>query len=315
VAFFGTPEFATPALAALMASRHSVVEVVTQPDRPRGRGQQISFSPVKRLALEHGLPVLQPERLKDETWLDLLRALAPDIGVVAAYGKILPAAVLDLPPLGLLNVHASLLPRYRGAAPIHRAVMAGEPETGVSIMRVVPALDAGPVYATVRRAIGPDETSVDVEADLARLGAALLLDVLDAVSAGTARAVPQDDTAATYAPRLDKHEGLIDWHAPASAIHNRVRGLQPWPLAWTYLGERRLIVLRTRIPANEARAPAGSPPGTIIAVSSRALTVQTGAGALDMLMVQPEGRRPMAIRDFLAGHDVAPGTMFRSVSA
>ena len=220
VVFFGTPDFAVPALEALVGSRHAVVGVVTQPDRPRGRGQRVSEGPVKRVALSKGVPVLQPEKLKDEVFLASLRQWRADAGVVAAYGKILPAAVLETPPLGLLNVHASLLPRHRGAAPVQRAVIAGDPETGVSIMRVVQALDAGGVFATAVRPIGPDDTSAEVEHDLARLGASLLLDVLDQLSAGTAVEVPQEDGAATYAHRLRKEEGLIDWRAPAAAIHN-----------------------------------------------------------------------------------------------
>ena len=196
--------------------------------------------------------------MKDEAFLAGLRAWNADAGVVAAYGKILPAAVLEAPPLGLINVHASLLPRHRGAAPVHRAVIAGDHETGVSIMRVVQALDAGGVFATAVRPIGPDDTSADVERDLARLGAGLLIDVIDRLASGTAIEVAQNESAATYAHRLRKEEGLLDWRAPAQAVHNQVRGLQPWPMAWTFLGGRRLIVLRTRTAADApdtGRAP------------------------------------------------------------
>ena len=300
LAFFGTPEFAVPTLEALIGSRHTVAGVVTQPDRPRGRGQRVSDSPVKRVAHAGNIPVLQPDRLKDEAFLFDLRAWHADAGVVAAYGKILPAAVLEAPPLGLVNVHASLLPRHRGAAPVHRAVIAGDRETGVSIMRVVQALDAGAVFATAVRPIAPDDTSADVERDLARIGARLVLDVLEQVAAGTAVAVPQDDGAATYAPRLRKEEGLVDWRAPAAAIHNQVRGLQPWPMAWTFLGGRRLIVIRTRL-VGEA-ADSGQAPGSIVHVARDAFRVQTGSGVLDVLTVQPEGRRAMAAREFAAGH-------------
>lgn len=300
VVFFGTPDFAVPSLEALLASHHAVVGLVTQPDRPRGRGQRVSESPAKRVALASGVPVLQPDRLKDESFLASLRAWRTDAGVVAAYGKILPAAVLEAPPLGLINVHASLLPRHRGAAPVHRAVIAGDTETGVSIMRVVQALDAGGVFSTAVRPIGPDDTSADVEHDLARLGAALLLDVLGQLASGTAVEVPQDDTAATYAHRLRKEEGLIDWRAPAAAIHNQVRGLQPWPMAWTSLGGRRLIVIRTR--AVPEAAESGLAPGSMVHLAKDAFRVQTGAGLLDVLTVQPEGRRAMAARAFAAGH-------------
>jgi methionyl-tRNA formyltransferase len=298
--FFGTPDFAVPTIEALLGSRHPVVGVVTQPDRPRGRGQQVSDSPVKRAALARGVPVLQPDRLKDEAFLAGLRAWNPDAGVVAAYGKILPAAVLEAPPLGLVNVHASLLPRHRGAAPVHRAVIAGDRQTGVSIMRVVQALDAGGVFATAVRPISPDDTSADVEHDLARLGAGLLLEVLDRMADGTAVEVPQDDAAATYAHRLRKEEGLIDWRAPAAAIHNQLRGLQPWPMAWTFLSGRRLIVVRTRAVTDAAES--GRAPGSIVRVGSDAFRVQAGSGLLDVLTVQPEGRRAMGARDFAAGH-------------
>ena len=298
--FFGTPDFAVPSLDALLRSRHAVVGVVTQPDRPRGRGQHVTDSPVKQAAAAAGVPVLQPDRLKDEAFLAALQALRADAGVVAAYGKILPAAVLAAPPLGLINVHASLLPRHRGAAPVHRAVMAGDLETGVSIMRVVQALDAGGVFATGRRPIGPDDTSAEVERDLARIGAALVVGVLDALAAGTAVEVPQVDALATYAHRLRKEEGLIDWRRPATVIHNQVRGLQPWPMTWTHLGGRRLIVVRTRLVpgADESAAE----PGSIVRVGREAFTVQTGSGPLDVVSIQPEGRRVMPARDFAAGH-------------
>lgn len=315
--FFGTPQFAVPSLRALLGSGHTVAGVVTQPDKPRGRGQRVAESPVKLLAREHGIPVLQPDRLKDEQALAALRDLAPDLGVVAAYGKILPAGVLATPPLGLVNVHASLLPRYRGAAPVHRAVIAGESVTGISIMHVVQALDAGSVYRTATRPIGPDETSAEVEDGLAEIGAGLLLDVVADIAEGRARSEPQDDGASTYAPRLQKEEGTIDWSAPSQVIHNKVRGLQPWPLAWTWLGGRRLIVLKTRVVA--AAGSAGheclpghdtATPGTILGISRDAVSVRSGDGALDVLLVQPEGRRAMSVRDFVAGHQLTVGTCF-----
>ena len=306
IVFFGTPQFAVPSLQALIASAHTVVGVVTQPDKPRGRGQHVTDSPVKQLAREHSIPVLQPERLKDEAVLAALQALDADLGVVAAYGKILPAPVLAAPRFGLINVHASLLPRYRGAAPIARAVMAGDSETGISIMHVVQALDAGAVYKTASRPIGPDETSVEVEADLARLGAALLLDVIEDLASGRAAAEPQDDRASTYAPRLQKDESAIDWSAPSLVIHNRVRGLQPWPLASTWLEHRRLIILKTRIGAGAEPAE----PGTIVGVERDAWRVRTGDGVLDVLMVQPDGRRAMSVRDFAAGHRLSAGVRF-----
>ncbi len=313
LAFFGSPEFAVPTLEAIAASRHTVVGVVTQPDRPRGRGQQVTANPVKQAAAALGLPILQPDRLKDEGFLAALDAWRADLGVVAAYGRILPAAVLALPPLGLINVHASLLPRYRGASPVHRAVMAGDTVTGVSIMRIVQALDAGAVYATAPRPIGPDDTSPEVEADLARLGAGLLVGVVDAIASGSAVAAEQDDALASYAPKLEKAEGVIDWSLPARAIHNRVRGLQPWPMTWTFLGFLRLIVHQTRVP--DAAAPPGLRPGAIIGLTADAIRVATGEAALDILAVQPEGRRPMRARDFAAGHRLMAGSQFSAPPA
>ncbi len=306
--FFGTPDFAVPTLQALIASRHTVVGVVTQPDRPRGRGQQVIASPVKQVAVAHAIPVQQPEKMKDEGFREAYGAWAPDLGIVAAYGKILPAAVLAVPPMGLINVHASLLPRHRGAAPVHRAVMAGDPLTGVSIMGVVQALDAGPVFATVTRPIGPDDTSIEVERDLAELGASLLVDTIEAIADGRATSVSQDEAGVTYAHRLEKTEGPIDWSWPATVIHNRVRGLQPWPMTWTWLDGRRVIVVRSRQVADTPDAD--GLPGTIVQVSKDGIRVQTGAGLLDVIEVQPEGRRPMAAREFAAGHRVAAGARF-----
>jgi methionyl-tRNA formyltransferase len=305
--FFGTPDFALPTLEALLASPHQVVGVVTQPDRPRGRGQQVTHAPVKRLALERGLAVLQPDRLRDEAFLETLRSLAADCGVVAAYGKILPGAVLAAPRLGLLNVHASLLPKYRGAAPVPRAVMEGERETGVTIMRVVKALDAGPLLAASTRPIGPDETSTEVEHDLAQLGARLLVRVL--ASLGSVPEIPQDDRLATYAPRLERDEGAIDWHAPAREIHNQVRGLHPWPHAFTFLDDARYIVHRTVV---DASAPTAESPGTVLEASGDRLVVATGAGTVGVVSIQAEGRRPVSAREFLAGHRLQPGARFES---
>jgi methionyl-tRNA formyltransferase len=307
VAFFGTPQFAVPTLEALLASRHTVCGVVTQPDRPRGRGQQVSDAPVKALAVASGLPVLQPSRLKDPAFAMALREWRPDIGVVAAYGKILPDDILAIPRLGMINVHASLLPKYRGAAPVHRAVIDGEAVTGVTIMRIETLLDAGPMLAKVTRPIGPDETSDVVERDLARLGAPLLVDVLEQVIAGTAQQELQDFMLATFAERLTKEEGLIDWSLPAQYIHNRVRGLYPWPHAYTYLDGARLIVLKTRIETEATDAE----PGTIVALSRDAIHVATGHGGRIVIeQLQPEGRRPMSAQEFLAGRRLGRGMQF-----
>jgi methionyl-tRNA formyltransferase len=310
IVFFGTPRFAVPTLGHLLDSPHTVAGVVTQPDRPRGRGQKVTDAPVKALAAGRHVPVIQPERLKPAEVADALRAWQPDLGVVAAYGRIIPEHLLSIPRLGMINVHASLLPRYRGAAPVHRAVIDGEGETGVTIMRVVKELDAGPMLARATRSIGPDETSDVVEQALADLGADLLLRVVDQIAAGTAHEEPQDSSRATYATRLTKEEGLIDWSQSPSSIHNRVRGLHPWPHAYTFLDGARLIVLRSRLDLEGPGRGEGRP-GTIVDVTRDAIHVATGgAGQLAIVEVQPQDRRPMPIRDFLAGHPVSQGAVF-----
>jgi methionyl-tRNA formyltransferase len=307
IVFLGTPQFAVPTLQKLLESRHQVCGVVTQPDRPRGRGQQVSDSPVKALAVERGLPLFQPERLKDPAVEATLREWRPDLGVVTAYGRLIPEEILSLPRLGMINVHASLLPKYRGAAPVQRAVIDGERDTGVTIMRIEKMLDAGAMLAKAARPIGPDETSDIVERDLAQMGAELLLDVVEQIAAGTEQQELQDFMMCSYAPRLTKDEGLIDWSLPASYIHNRVRGLYPWPHAYTYLDGARLILLKTRIEHETTDAL----PGTIVDTSHGAIHVAAGHGErIAIEQVQPEGRRPMAVREFLAGHRVPTGMRF-----
>jgi methionyl-tRNA formyltransferase len=308
IVFFGTPEFAAPTLQALHETRHTVVGVVTQPDRARGRGQHSQAGAVKQLAEREGMTVLQPERVRDERFLESLRALDSDLGVVAAYGKILTDEVLSIPKLGLINVHASLLPRYRGAAPIHRAVMAGEPVTGVTIMRVVKALDAGPMISSAVRPIASHETSADVERDMARIGARLLVETVDAIADGRATERPQNDADATYAAKIEKHDGIIDWSRPAIEIHNQIRGLHPWPHAYSELQGERTILLRSEV---EPDLPGvRSAPGTILDAHSDQLRVQTGDGVLRVLTLQREGRRPLTAREFLAGRRIQPGAMF-----
>jgi methionyl-tRNA formyltransferase len=310
IVFFGTPQFAVPTLEALLGSRHQVPLVVTQPDKRRDRGQKVTDGPVKAAARAHGVPVFQPERLRDPDVAGALRRHAPDLAVVAAYGKLIPSDLLTLPRLGMLNVHASLLPKYRGAAPVHRAIMNGEAETGVTIMRIVEALDAGDMLAKSVRVIGSDETSEQLEQALAHDGASLLLDVLDQLEAGTLRAEPQDESASTYAPRLRKEEGLIDWTQPARRIHDQVRGLYPWPHAYSYLDGTRLIVWKTEV---RLKADTMSVlPGTIVNVARAGIEVATGDGLIALTEVQAEGRRPMRTRDFLAGRPVRPGMKFGS---
>ena len=310
VVFFGTPEFALPTLDAILLSRHAVVGVVTQPDRPRGRGQRTTDAPVKVRARDARLPLLQPGTLNDASFLSALAGLRADIGVVAAYGRILSEAVLAVPRIGMINVHASLLPRYRGAAPVHRAIMAGEPETGVTIMRVVKALDAGPMLAAVRRPIGRNETSLDVESDLAAIGASLLVATLDRLARGEVAETPQDESAASYARRLTKDDGRLDWDRPAVAVHDQIRGLHPWPHAHSFLLGARLILLRSVT----SGAAAGAPPGTILAAHGDDLHVATGDGVVQLTEIQAEGKRPMNVRDFLAGHRLTAGDRFTTGS-
>ncbi len=307
VAFFGTPAFAVPTLERLVHSHHQVVGVITQPDRPRGRGQQVSEAPVKALAASLGLPVLQPERLARDQFEPAFTALGAEIGVVAAYGKILPDWLLATPRLGLINVHASLLPRYRGASPVHRAVIGGDVETGVTIMRVVKALDAGPMLANVRVPISDDDTTTVIESMLAVRGAELLMATLDEIDNGRATETPQDESLVTYAPKLTKAEGLVDWRRPARDVHNLVRGLWPWPHAYSFLDGTRFILHRSRLSPLAATAP----PGTILAASAGdGLHVACGDGAVEILELQLEGKRVMNARDAMASRLLAAGARF-----
>lgn len=306
VLFMGTPQFAVPTLEAILASQHTVVGVVTQPDKPRGRGQKESDGPVKARAVLAGVPVLQPETLKDEAVREQLRAMQADIGVVAAFGKILAQAVLDIPRLGMINVHASLLPRWRGAAPIHRSVIAGDAVTGVTIMRVVKALDAGAMLAKVERPIADDDTSDGVERDLATLGASLLVQTLDRLARGPVDEVPQDESLVTYAHRLTKDDGVVDWTKPAKAIHDQIRGLHPWPHCFAYVDGQRLILHRSRW----TDEPTQAEPGTILVAHGDELRVATGQGTLFLTDVQAEGKRVARTRDFLAGKRLVPGSRF-----
>ncbi len=309
--FFGTPAFALPTLDRLLASSHEVVAVVTQPDRPRGRGQKVQAGAVKTRAERAGLPILQPDRIADPGFLESVASLGADLGVVAAYGKLLPQRLLALPHLGLVNVHASLLPRWRGAAPVHRAIIAGDTETGVTIMRVVKALDAGPMLASVHLAIDPDETSAELEVRLGAAGAVLLVDTVDRLATGPVPEQAQDESLVTYARRLERSDSRIDWARPALAVHNQIRGLHPWPLAAATLHGRRLRLTASAV-AGEPPSPAA--PGTVVAVPGDALVVATSPGTVRLTRVQPEGRPVMAVRDFLNGRRVVAGERFAPLS-
>lgn len=297
IVFAGTPDFAVPTLQALIASRHRVVAVYTQPDRPAGRGRKLTASPVKALALDHEIPVHQPENFKQAGAIEALTALQPDLLVVVAYGLILPQAVLDIPKFGSINVHGSLLPRWRGAAPIHRAVMAGDAETGITIMKVVKKLDAGDMLYKAACPIGPTATSSELHDRLALMGAESLVTVVDQIAAGSAVAEPQDETLVTYAHKLEKAEAILDWSESAEALDRKVRGLNAWPVAQTTFDGQVLRVWRAAV---VARALGGAP-GTVDC-AEHALDVATGAGTLRLLEVQLPGGKRLSARDFLNAH-------------
>jgi methionyl-tRNA formyltransferase len=300
----GTPGFACPILEGLLARNDPVVGVVCQPDRPRGRGLGVTAPEVKQLAVARGLPVLQPERLREPGFVDALRALAPDLVVVAAYGKILPRTLLDLPPRGCINVHASLLPRHRGAAPIVWSILAGDATTGVTIMAMNEEMDAGDILLTRETAIAPAETGGSLTARLARLGAEALGTAIDGLQAGTLRPAPQPATGITFAPRIEREHRRIDWARSATEIERLVRALAPAPSALTTLAGRVLKVHR----AGLATGTQPAPPGTILAAGPDGIRVATGAGTLALLEVQLEGRRRLTAAEFLAGHPLPPGT-------
>jgi methionyl-tRNA formyltransferase len=280
VAFAGTPAFARTALQGLLASRHALVGVLTRADRPRGRGQRLSASPVKEAALSAGLPLSQPNTL-EEAALEELRSWRPDLLVVVAYGLILPAAWLNAPPLGSINVHASLLPRWRGAAPIQRALLAGDDETGVTLMRMVPALDAGPILLQRAIRIGARATSGSLHEELAQLGARTLLEGLDGLAAGRLQEVPQPSVGVSYARKVDKSEARIDWQESAALIERQVRAFNPWPMAQTRLEDEPLRIVAARL---QKAPPTAAAPGTILALEDEALCVQCGEGTLGVTM-------------------------------
>lgn len=309
ILFFGSPEFAVPTLRALLESRHEVVSVVTQPDRPRGRGKQVTPGAVAAAARAAGVPVLQPTSLADPAFSSAVGAVGSDLGVVAAYGRLLPEWLLRAPRGGMVNVHASLLPAWRGAAPVHRAIMAGDGETGVTIMRVVKALDAGPMLAHVVVPVDPDVTSDALERTLAAAGARLLLDVVDRLALGPVPETAQDAAAATYAVKISRADSQIPWSDTARQIHDRVRGLHPWPHAATAVAAARVIVHRSRV----TDATTAAPPGTILACSNDGIDVAAGSGTVVRLLdLQTEGGRVLTAAQFLAGRRLTPGQRFES---
>lgn len=306
VLFWGTPEFATPALRALLGEGCEVAGVITQPDRPQGRHRSTLVAPpVKLVALEEEIPVLQPERPRDEGFAESVRALEPDLSVVVAYGHILPRALVDLPPLGTLNIHASLLPRWRGAAPIQAAILAGDAETGVSIMRMVPALDAGPVLLQARTPIADDETGGELTLRLSELGALAIVEALALVSLGDATGTPQPDDGVTYAGKVHREAARVDWTRPAVEVSRGIRAYDPAPGAWSTLRGGEVKLFGARVAPDVA-----GDPGSVIAIDEMGLLVGCGAGAVRVAYAHPAGKRRLAALDWSQGRGVAAGDQF-----
>ncbi|UNP88418.1 methionyl-tRNA formyltransferase [Aeromonas encheleia] len=304
--FAGTPDFAARHLAALLSSDHEVVAVYTQPDKPAGRGQKLSASPVKELALAHNLPVYQPASLRNEAAQAELAALGADLLVVVAYGLILPKAVLDTPRLGCINVHGSLLPRWRGAAPIQRAIWAGDAETGVTIMQMDVGLDTGAMIRKVSCPIAFDETSASLYDKLAELGPQALVETLNAMAAGDTAAEAQDDALANYAQKLSKEEARIDWSMEAVAIERCIRAFNPWPISWFEVAEQTIKVWRAEVIDSDH----GQPAGTLLKADKQGIDIATGKGVLRLLTLQPPGKKAMSVSDLLNSRRdwFAPGT-------
>lgn len=301
--FMGTPEFAVPSLQKLIDRGEKVMTAVTQPDRPKGRGQKLLAPPVKLLAADHDIPVLQPVRVRVPEFIDVMRELAPDLIVVVAFGQILPKALLEIPRLGCINVHASLLPGYRGAAPINRCVIDGATETGVTTMMMDVGLDTGDMLLKKATAIGPDEDAQALQYRLAQIGAEALAETLDLLASGGLIPEKQDSQFSSYAPMLKKEEGLIDWNREPQAIRNMVRGLTPWPGAYTFLDGKIVKIYRCRV------ADGSGVPGTVLQADRSGLAVACRGGSLLIEELQLEGKKRLSARDFLTGYNIIQGTI------
>lgn len=303
VVFMGTPEFAIPTFEGLIESGVKLVGVFTQPDRPKGRGRKLEASPVKQLALEHNLPVFQPQRLRDKDAVKQVRALHPELIVVVAYGQILPQDVLDIPKHGCINVHASLLPRHRGAAPINKAIMEGDPITGVTTMQMDAGLDTGDMLVKKSLSIFPNENAGELHDRLAQLGREGMEETLARLCAGTLTPEKQDDSVSSYAPMLKKADGLIDWSLSAISIHNQIRGLYPWPGTFTYLDGEVLKVAESRI------AKDNGSPGEVLKAEANQVLVACGVGALELRKLQLPGKKMLPAADFLRGVKLQRGQL------
>lgn len=309
IVFMGTPEFAVPSLKALCENGYDVVGVFTQPDRPKGRGNKVTMSPVKEYALSQNIPVFQPQRIRRDGVEDL-KALSPDLCVTAAFGQILSQEILDIPPMGNINVHASLLPRHRGSAPINWAILQGDKEAGVTTMMMDKGIDTGDMLLKSATPIQSGETAGELTLRLSQLGADLLLETLHALENGTLTRIPQDESQMTYDPMLDKQMGIIDWTMDAESIVNRIHGLNPWPGCSTAWQDGRLKLLRATVAQGSGAA------GEIIGADAKTgLTIACGSGAVNITTLQAPGGKPMNAKDYLRGHPMAVGTVLKEEQA
>lgn len=302
----GTPDFAVNSLEKILEKGHQVLAVITQPDRPKGRGKKLTPPPVKEKALDLGLKIMQPERIKDSYFIEKIKNLQPDVIVVVAFGQILPESILNLPPLGCINVHASLLPKYRGAAPIHWAIINGETKTGITTMFMDKGLDTGDMLLKEEVEIGTDITTGQLHDQLAKLGAELLVETLDKLEDKTIVPIPQEDAGSTYAPLLNKEHEKINWAKKAADIHNLVRGMNPWPGAYTLDNKKRLKIWSTKLECNIKRME--DLPGTVVELREEGFLVQTGDIPILITMVQPAGKKKMAASDYVNGYGLTIGT-------
>ena len=309
--FMGTPEIAATVLKSVLASKHEVIAVVTQTDKPKGRGHEMTFPPVKEVALEAGIPVLQPQRARDEAFIEELKALNPDIILVAAYGKLLPKAILDMPKFGCINVHASLLPKYRGASPIQWAVLNGDEKSGVTIMHMAETMDTGDIIMTKEVMLTAEETAGSLHDKLADIGGPLLIEAMDALETGRAPRIRQNEEEATHVRMLEKTMGNLDFSQPAVQLERWIRGLNPWPTAYTKLDGKMLKLWKAEVVSTEelAKEAKNQKPGTILAVAKDSFDVLTGDGVLRVKELQLEGKRKMTAEEFLRGFSLEMGTI------